>query len=68
MAGDLLVSILDDAPLAIPANAAADLSPAEFHARANDLAISAAIDGERVKTLLALVEEFLPLLLKLFGR
>ena len=76
-AGDLLDAILDDAPLTASASLAhsadaaepkADLSPAEFHARVNDLAISASFDGERAKKLLALISELLPLLLKLLGR
>ncbi len=82
-AGDLLVAILDDAPFnktaVTPTTATTaptttstsdqpNLSLAEFHAQVNDLAIAAAFDGERAKKLLTLITEFLPLLLKLFGK
>jgi hypothetical protein len=69
--GDLLVAIFDDGPFNKPTTANSDqplFSLAEFHAQVNDLAIAAAFDGERVQKLVALITEFLPLLLKLFGK
>ena len=63
-AGDIVVGFFDDFPGAAPQRVPTE---EEFHAQAADLATAAGFDLARLQKLLAFVEQFLPLLLKLFG-
>ena len=63
-AGDIVVGFFDDFPGAAPQRAP---SAEEFRAQAADLATAAGFDLAGLQKLLAFVEEFLPLLLKLLG-